>query len=237
MTTRNDLISALNEVSYDKRSVIEIIKNCPEVVDVLISAKDNKGEDLFKAIEVDDILYNCRNLKSFNKEAMSEILSNPDNVEQISQQNNRAYAFGRMLGYAYSAIRRENNSYGREGKTTTRNDLISALNEVSYDKRSVIEIIKNCPEVVDVLISAKDNKGEDLFKAIEVDDILYNCRNLKSFNKEAMSEILSNPDNVEQISQQKNRAYAFGQMLGYAYSVNGPELSMQEIFNRMQRKI
>ena len=99
MVNRNDLITALQNVKYDKRLAIDAIRKCPEEVDLLLSAKDNEGNDLFRAIEIDDILVNCRYLRSFDKDTMSEILNDPQKVEQIAQQGNRAYEFGLMLGY------------------------------------------------------------------------------------------------------------------------------------------
>ena len=110
-----------------------------------------------------------------------------------------------------------------------RNDLIAALKDVEHDKRVAIDAIRKCPEEVDLLLSAKDNDGNDLFRAIEIDDILVNCRYLRAFEKDAMSKILSDPQKVAQIAQQENRAYEFGLMLGYGNQRNSKVVSLAEI--------
>ncbi len=99
MVTRNDLVTALKDVKYNKREMLNVIKTFNDEIDVLISAKDQEGQPLFKAIEIDDVLHHCYRMQSFKAETLSEMLENPQVVERITQGGNRAYEFGQLLGY------------------------------------------------------------------------------------------------------------------------------------------
>ena len=120
---KNDLIKHLtvSEVNYDKAIVLKVIKNYPEETDVLLSAKNEQGKPLLDLSEINDIIFNCYKLETFNPADLEKILSSPD----IEQSKNKLAEVRHLMG------RRE-----KEPFPMTSKNIIAFLNGEKFTTKS-----------------------------------------------------------------------------------------------------
>lgn len=100
-------------------------------------------------------------------------------------------------------------------KTVTREDLIAALSIFESKYVPVItNMIDGYPDVVDTLIEAKDNKGEPLFDAENIDSVLLNCKKTIERHPHRITAVLNNPQEIEMICEFKSRGAGLWRAVG-----------------------
>lgn len=100
--SRQDLLTALQNVNYDKSVVIDIYDKHPDVVKAVSEAKDNNGKPLLSDIQICDFLLNCKRIIEKKPEQITAALNNPENIDRISkmsQSENRAYVLAVASGW------------------------------------------------------------------------------------------------------------------------------------------
>ncbi len=98
--------------------------------------------------------------------------------------------------------------YANKNKGVSKQDLVSALDSVSYDKNVVLEMMDKHPDMVKMLSEAKDKDGKPLFDALAIDDILINCKDTIEQHPDRIVAVLSDPKKIDIISlHEDNRGY------------------------------
>ena len=75
----------------------KLIAENSDAVEILSDAKDNKGQYLLGAKDINHILYNCQNEIKNNPENLKEVLNNPEQVENIAASQLRFERFSHAL--------------------------------------------------------------------------------------------------------------------------------------------
>lgn len=68
-------------IRYEMRNLID---KHPDVVEMLAEAKDDKNQYLFKARDINWILYNCQNEVANNPEKLKQVLDDREKVKLIA---------------------------------------------------------------------------------------------------------------------------------------------------------
>ena len=99
MRNKNMLIRSLvvDDIKFenpdrDRKEVLFIIKEYPDIVDALLAAKDTKDAPLFSAKEINAFLYNCsEQIIEEPKNTIIDTLNNKESIEKISRSENKPY--------------------------------------------------------------------------------------------------------------------------------------------------
>ena len=91
-------LSALDNVSYDKNVVLEMIDKHPDMVKMLSETKDKDGKPLFDALAIDDILFNCKGTIEQHPDRITAVLNNPEEIDIISSWKNKGAGLWRAVG-------------------------------------------------------------------------------------------------------------------------------------------
>lgn len=113
MVSRQDLVSALDSVSYDKNVVLGMIDKHPDMVKILSETKDKEGKPLFDALAIDDILFNCKDTIEHHPDRITAVLNNPEEINIISSWKNKGAGLWRAVGDPLnSTIERNPEAFG-----------------------------------------------------------------------------------------------------------------------------
>lgn len=96
--SKQDLLEALDNVKYDRTVVEKMIDKHQDMIKILSDAKDKDGKPLFDALDIDDILFNCKDDVEKHPERIVTILKNPKEIEIISFYNSKGAGLWRSLG-------------------------------------------------------------------------------------------------------------------------------------------
>ena len=116
------------------------------------------------------------------------------------------------LYYAKKTTKENTTENSAEPKTEaiSKKDLITALDNVECDKFVVIDMIYEHPEMVKLLTDAKDKEGKPMFDALNVDLILFNCKDTIEKNPNRIKAILQDSEAIDIISSHENRGVVLG---------------------------
>lgn len=113
MVSRKDLVSALDNVSYDKNVVLEMMDKHPDMVKILSETKDKDGKPLFDALDIDDILFNCKDTIEQHPDRITAVLNNPEEIDSISFWRSKGAGLWRAVGDPLdSTIERNPEAFG-----------------------------------------------------------------------------------------------------------------------------
>ena len=113
MVSRQDLVSALDSVSYDKNVVLEMMDKHPDMVKILSETKDKDGKPLFDALAIDDILFNCKDTIEQRPDRITAVLNNPEEIDSISSWKNKGAGLWRAVyDPLNSTIKRNPEAFG-----------------------------------------------------------------------------------------------------------------------------
>lgn len=119
--SEQDLLEALNNVKYDRTVVEKMIDKHPDMIKILSDAKDNDGKPLFDALDIDDILFNCKDDVEKHPERIVAILNNPKEIEMISFYNSKGAGLWRSLGDPLnSTVDMNPEAFGMKPKTAEK---------------------------------------------------------------------------------------------------------------------
>ena len=134
MLSRQDLVSALDNVSYDKNVVLEMMDKHPDMVKILSETKDKVGKPLFDALAIDDILFNCKDTIEHHPDRITAVLNNPEEINMISSWKNKGAGLWRAVGDPLnSTIERNPEAFGIkvEPKQENKESISNSLKEQS----------------------------------------------------------------------------------------------------------
>ena len=115
MISKQDLVSALDSVSYDKKVVLDMIDKHPDMIKMLSETKDKDGKPLFDALAVNDILFNCKNTIEQHPDRITAVLNNPEEIDIISSWKSKGAGLWRAVGDPLnSTIERNPEAFGIE---------------------------------------------------------------------------------------------------------------------------
>lgn len=115
--TKQDLVSALDKVSYDKSVVLDMIDKHPDMLKTLIDAKDKEGKPLFDALAIDYVLFNCKDTIEKHPDKIIAVLNNPEEIDSISSWKNKGAGLWRAVGDPLqSTIDKNPKAFGYEPK-------------------------------------------------------------------------------------------------------------------------
>ena len=219
--TKQDLTEAMKGTEYDKpdlKSVIlDMFDKHPDMVKTLVDAKDKEGKPLFDALDVNGILFNCKDTIEKHPDRITAVLSNPEEVEHICSWNSRGAGLWRAVGDPLSSTVEMNpQAFGvkPQKERITKQDLTEALDRATYDKSVVLDMFDKHPDMVKTLVDAKDKDGKPLFDALDVDDILFNCKDTIEKHPDRITAVLSNPEEVEHICSWNSRGAGLWRAVG-----------------------
>ena len=95
--TKDDLIKALDGVEYDKSVVLDMIDKHPDMVKTLIDAKDKEGKPLFDALNIDSVLFNCKDIIEKHPDKIIAVLNNPEEIAIISEWSSHGAGLWRAV--------------------------------------------------------------------------------------------------------------------------------------------
>ena len=122
MVLRQDLISALDSVSYDKNVVLGMIDKHPDMIKMLSETKDKEGKPLFDALDIDDILFNCKDTIEQHPDKITAVLNNPEEINIISSYKSKGAGLWRAVGDPLnSTIERNPEAFGIKAETKQEN--------------------------------------------------------------------------------------------------------------------
>lgn len=101
MVSRQDLVSALDSGSFDKNEknvILDMIDKHHDMVKILSEAKDKDEKPLFDALEIDHILFNCKDTIENHPDRITTILNNPKEIDIISSFKDKGYGLWRVVG-------------------------------------------------------------------------------------------------------------------------------------------
>lgn len=116
--TKQDLVSALDGVSYDKSVVLDMIDKHPDMVKTLVNVKDKEGKPLFDALAIDDVLFNCKNTIENHPDRITAVLNNPEEIASISNWKSKGAGLWRAVaGPLSSTVERNPEAFGIKPKS------------------------------------------------------------------------------------------------------------------------
>lgn len=167
MVSKQNLVSALDNVSYDKNVVLGMIDKHPDMVKMLSEAKDKDGKPLFDALAIDDILFNCKDTIEQHPNRIAAVLNNPEEIDSISSWKNRGAGLWRAVGDPLSSTIKQNpQAFGikveseqeNKGSTTNTDSIVKSFSEYfagykNYDNGGELDqmIIADAKKVFETL--------------------------------------------------------------------------------------
>ncbi len=226
------LTDALKDVEYDKNEVLTMIDKYPDVVTRLAEYKTPNGESLFKPIEINDILFNCKKTIESNPDKLFAILNNPEEIASIMGYKNRAVGLWRAVDDPFqSTIEANPEVFGVKTKAKTeptktteatapaKTSVSKELKEELYDSmffsdyypnkittEDISLMITKYPEVITRLAECKTPEGELLIGYHKIIDFCFdkNIQKVLDSNPQKLFAILDNPREMTAIIKAKS---------------------------------
>ena len=117
--SREDLVAAAESLGDDKDEVLQMVDKHPEIVKLLSEVKDKKGKDLFTASDINYIFLNCGDTIENNPGRLIAVVSNPEEIADISCSRSKAYGVYRAVDDPLqSTIDRDPQAFGIKPKVS-----------------------------------------------------------------------------------------------------------------------
>ena len=85
----------------------------PDMVKILSEIKDKDGKPLFDALDIDDILFNCKDTIEHHPDRIAAVLNNPEEINMISSWKSKGAGLWRAVGDPLnSTIERNPEAFG-----------------------------------------------------------------------------------------------------------------------------
>ena len=96
---KEEMIEEFSKLEYDSKVVANMIEKYPDLIDELASYTTADGKPLFSALEIDDILYNCKGTIQKDPQLLITELNKPGAIEDIATWSNRSKALLKKVSY------------------------------------------------------------------------------------------------------------------------------------------